>query len=176
MGMDVYGKAPIGEDGGYFRRNVWGWRPLADFCLQFCPEETAGCEHWHSNDGDGLDAAGAAALAIKLNALVEDGTAQAYVAMRDAEIARLPNLDCEFCDGTGVRTDGVGQKMRQPERMICAEDGFERDHPRFGEKGWCNGCNGRGWVRPMACNYGLDVEDIIEFAGFLEQCGGFEIC
>ena len=28
MGMDVYGRNPITEEGGYFRANCWAWRPI----------------------------------------------------------------------------------------------------------------------------------------------------
>ena len=52
MGMDVYGKAPTAEVGEYFRRNVWGWRPLWDMCLDLFPELTEKVEYGHSNDGD----------------------------------------------------------------------------------------------------------------------------
>jgi hypothetical protein len=66
MGFDVYGKAPTAREGEYFRRNVWGWPPLAYLVTTLCPDEAAACQRWYSNDGDGLDAAGAAALAAKL--------------------------------------------------------------------------------------------------------------
>ena len=65
MGMDIYGDAPTAPEGEYFRRNVSGWIPFAELVTTLCPDEAAPCRHWGSNDGDGLDAAGAAALAAK---------------------------------------------------------------------------------------------------------------
>ena len=32
MTMDVMGKHPTTEAGEYFRRSVWCWHPLAEFC------------------------------------------------------------------------------------------------------------------------------------------------
>ena len=59
MGMDVYGVDPTTEDGAYFRRNVWGWRPL--WTLVECIAEDVEFEaiadvSGHFNDGDGLGA------------------------------------------------------------------------------------------------------------------------
>lgn len=176
MGMDVYGKNPTSETGGYFRRNVWGWRPLADLILGLCPEEAADCKYWHSNDGDGLDAAGSVKLADELQRLVDSGDVAAWCQFRAASLAGLPDERCDLCGGTGVRTDGVGQQMRQPERVIGPEWNHKPDHPRFGEKGWCNGCDGRGRNRPLACSYHVDPDDVAEFIAFLRDCGGFEIC
>lgn len=60
MGMDVYGNHPTGKTGEYFRNNVWWWRPLAVYCCQVAPDITAHCEHWQSNDSDGLNTGDAA--------------------------------------------------------------------------------------------------------------------
>jgi len=70
MGMDVYGNAPTQKEGEYFRNNIWWWHPLADYIELVAPDEAAACEHWHSNDGDGLDTGiGAADLMDRLGAV-----------------------------------------------------------------------------------------------------------
>ena len=66
MGMDICGRKPTGERGEYFRNNVWWWHPLADYCITVAPDVCAPCKAWHYNEGDGLDAAGAVALADAL--------------------------------------------------------------------------------------------------------------
>src|SRR6476660_3388037 len=38
MGIDVVGKAPLGEQGKDFGTTVWWWRPLADYCRDVAPE------------------------------------------------------------------------------------------------------------------------------------------
>lgn len=76
--MDIYGRNPTGENGNYFRRNPWGWRPLADYCIQVAPDICAPCKSWHTNDGDGLDADGAAALATALQNEINENRTLAY--------------------------------------------------------------------------------------------------
>lgn len=171
MGMDVFGKKPTAEAGSYFRRNVWGWRPLADYCIGLAPDITAACRHWHTNDGDGLSAKASRTLAKRLRASLADGHAKAYIAIRDATLAAMTNEPCSLCAATGVRTDEVAHAAGMPRRVIVADG-----HPRHGETGWCNGCDGRGHVRPWATHYPLALGDIEAFAAFLEACGGFEIC
>ena len=165
MGMDVFGKAPATEDGEYFRRSVWGWRPLADFVCSLYPELTEACTYWQSNDGDGLDAAGSLALAEAIEADLANGTVAAYVATRDAALAALPMEPCEFCDGTGLRTDEVGRKY-----------GYDKPRDEATGRGGCNGCHGTGEREPWARAYPFEAQDAADFAQFLRASGGFEIC
>jgi hypothetical protein len=166
MGMDVYGK-----NGGYFRRNVWGWHPLAQMIQNIAPEVAKGCKHWHSNDCDGLDAAGAVALADILDAFVAEGGAKTYVEERRAQIASLPDEECKFCGGTGARTDPIAVERGMHETIVD-----EVGHPRFGQKGTCNACGSRGKARPSATYYDVDENDVREFSEFCRTSGGFEIC
>jgi hypothetical protein len=184
MGMDVYGNKPTSEVGEYFRRSVWGWHPLAEVSEAICQHASRmdlfnQCSYWHSNDGDGLDADGAAALAALIRAAIESGFAKAYIDARDRQLNAIPLLDCDLCNGSGIRTDAIGVKMEQPLKVI-PEDAVhplsvDGAHPRAGETGWCNGCDGLGKRRPMSTWYILDMEDLTEWADFLEASGGFKI-
>lgn len=156
MGMDVYGKAPASEAGKYFRNNVWWWRPLAELCQLLAPEVCAGCTHWQSNDGDGLDADGAAALAAVLDARLADGTVARLLAERDKRLADAPDECCDLCEGKGVRSD-----------ELAVQNGWNKEP--------CNACNGKGAVRPFETWYPQDEDNVREFAAFLKACGGFEI-
>ena len=171
MGMDVYGKKPTAPEGEYFRRNVWGWHPLADLCLELAPETCAPCTDWHSNDGDGLDAEHAAMLGYRLDKLIEDGTVASYIAIRDAGLKALPLETCRLCAGTGVRSDQIGRKNGLHTQVID-----EPGHPRHGETGTCNGCHSRGVEPAWETHYHLAINDVREFALFLQACGGFQIC
>lgn len=51
----------------------------------------------------------------------------------------------------------------------------EKDHPRAGQTGWCNACNGVGSKRAWDSNYPFSVDNVREFAAFLIDSGGFEI-
>jgi hypothetical protein len=85
--MDVIGIKPVSDKGEYFRNSIWLWHPLASYCAQVAPAIAASCECWHTNDGDGLNAEDARALADALEAEVASGRCRAYAMMRDAESA-----------------------------------------------------------------------------------------
>lgn len=170
MGMDVYGRQPTTEKGKYFRNNIWWWRPLADMCLVMAPDICAPCTHWQSNDGDGLDADGAKALADVLEQRLKDGTVARYIAERDAYLEALPDEACQLCNGSGVRRDKLAEEAGMLKRVIN-----EPGHPRDGQVGWCNSCDGVGHKRPFETHYPADVENVEEFVGFLKDCGGFDI-
>jgi len=66
MSMAVCGNNPSSKASEYFEAAGRQWMPLVDISQQFAPEVCAACKYWRSNDGDGLDAAGARRLAIAL--------------------------------------------------------------------------------------------------------------
>jgi len=171
MGMDVYGKNPKSEKGTYFRRNVWGWRPLWDYCVDRY-EDLVGDVSGHYNDGDGLDDTGSLELAKRIKADLADGTAKTYITARNTHLSILPRETCELCKGTGIRTDKVGVENGMPERKLEPEMAILLGR----EQGWCNGCNGEGKKDSWETNYDLELDDLKEFAEFLADSGGFEIC
>jgi hypothetical protein len=38
MGMDVYGREPLNEEGMYFRASVWEWRPIMRLVRTLCAD------------------------------------------------------------------------------------------------------------------------------------------
>lgn len=160
MGMDVYGKQPTAKGGEYFRNNVWWWRPLAEYACEVAPRETAGCTYWQSNDGEGLDAAGSAALADALQAEIDSGRCAAHALKRKSAIEMMADEPCWLCEGTGTRGAAPALGAGDP-----AHGGIR-----------CNGCDGRGFVRPDAASYPFSVENVQKFVAFLRASGGFEIC
>ena len=74
MGMDVYGLNPTAQVGKLFCISHHGWSLLATLCKTFAPEESKLCQHWYSNDGDGLNAEQSARLAQRLEAALGDGS------------------------------------------------------------------------------------------------------
>lgn len=172
MGMDVYGKNPKSEKGRYFRRNVWGWHPLWGYVEDVHPEIAELVQYAHSNDGDGLNATKAAELARLLIDDFESGAATQYVADRNKALSELPLEECNLCGSTGIRADDIGVQSGQPEKVLSPEVAIILGR----DKGWCNGCEGSGKKEPWETNYYLDEDDVVEFAEFLKDCGGFEIC
>lgn len=156
MGMDVYGKAATSEAGEYFRRNVWGWRPLWTYIEEQHGDLARSVEYGYSNDGDGLEAEDSIELARRLRDDLLDGTTEEYVLARNLLLSAMPDIPCEICDGSGQRPDGL--------------------HDVEWKQAGCNGCGGTGTTRPWDTWYDLEVDDIREFADFLESCGGFAIC
>ena len=176
MGIDVFGNNPTAECGEHYRRNWWGWRPLADLVCTLEPELTSACMSWQDNDGDGLDTATSIELAKALKASIASGRARRLIKAREKTVSAMPNNPCQSCEGTGIRCDDVGQAHGFPNRMIGTDTEATPKHPRYGQTGWCNGCNGRGHNPPSAAHYHVTIADVREFANFLAACGGFEIC
>lgn len=172
MGMDVYGKNPKSDAGEYFRRNVWGWHPLWEYVENKHPEIANLVEHAHTNDGDGLNATKSKKLAQLLFADLASGAVDEYVSERNKALSELPFHTCDNCEGTGIRTDEVGKNAGMPEKEL--EPDVQIIVGR--EKGWCNSCQGIGKREDFATWYYLEVEDVKDFAEFLQDCGGFEIC
>lgn len=171
MGMDVFGKEPITETGEYFRNNVWWWRGLWDYCVKVAPEL---CDNvsGQTNDGDGLDADGAIALAEKLQEQIDEGFTAKYEHDYNAWRASLPRVKCNICDGTGIRTDEVGIENGMPMKELAIEVQIltGRIH------GWCNGCDGEGDKESFEASYPFSTENVQQFANFLTDSGGFSIC
>jgi len=167
MGMDVIGK----REGSYFRNNVWWWRPLWIFCETIAPRLSNKVKHGQSNDGDGLNDDIGKALAKLLQQSLSDGTCQRYETEYNAWKASLPRHTCKYCTGTGIRTDEIGTKHEMPNKELDIEIAQKLGRTQ----GWCNGCNGEGTTADHQTWYYFSVENVQEFAEFLETCEGFSI-
>ena len=176
MGMDVMGISPTKKCGEYFRANIWWWSPLWDYCDQVAPEICGQVEHAYSNDGDGLDEHDSKALATALLKEHKAGNTQKYQDERDAELKALPDLECNYCNGTGKRTwhsddkgkkekDFGGEPLTTDELKIYTKSDVRQ----------CNGCSGKGTRRPWGSDYGFDADFVKQFATFLRYSGGFSI-
>jgi hypothetical protein len=157
MGMDVSGRKPTGERGEYFRSSVWWWHPLADYCQQVAPEIPRACQTWHTNDGDGLDAAGAFALAEALEKDIKAKRTDAYARRYASELQMMPNAPCDWCAGTGVRTLVLHRGTGDPKEVKCSR------------------CQGVAYVRPWESLGRFSTECVAAFAAFLRESGGFVI-
>ena len=171
MGMDVYGNKPINKTGEYFRASVWTWRPLWEFCNEnFLVANKVDAGQF--NNGDGLNAKDAEVLARQLREALANGSVQNYIDERNEYLANLERPTCEWCAGTGIRTDEVGTQMGMPERELDSEMASLTGRT----KGWCNGCSGEGKTEHWDTNYQLHLETVKHFAEFIENSGGFRIC
>lgn len=171
MGMDVYGLEPQTDAGEYFRNNVWYWRPLWSYCLKV-GDAFLDPEVGHDNSGDSVSADQAMLLAEMLKAEIESGRTAEYKRNYDAHLASLPRSECQYCEGTGIRSDGVGVNHGMPDRVLEHDLAIMLGRTT----GWCNACNGEGKVDAFETNYPFDVNNVIEFAEFCAESGGFQIC
>lgn len=171
MGMDVIGKNAVSETGEYFRRNVWGWRPLWQYVEIMHEQFAEKVEYGQTNDGDGLNAEDSQALARRLQKDLDTKITSLYIKKRNSWLADLPREDCDICNNTGIRSDDLGRQMGMHDKELPPEVQTltSRTH------GWCNGCNGIGSRENWELSYSLDESDIKSFAEFLQDCGGFEI-
>ena len=172
MGMDVIGVNAKSDTGSYFRNNVWSWRPLAGFIQETYPEIASQCEYWNSNDGDGLDGKLSVALGKKIHQDIDNGTVKAWRDNYYAELEKLEREVCNCCDGTGIRTDAVGEEQDMPRKELPVETQIATGRTH----GTCNACYGIGTKEAWAMSYPFDVQNVQNFADFLLDCGGFQIC
>ena len=153
MGVDVYG---VKNEKAYFQRNWWGWRPLANFCLNvgegLIQEDEA--TDWHNNNERGLDEKRALELADRLQTILDSGRAAEDIEKYKQWQAALPMEPCKYCNTTGTRHDLA-------------------DHPGGVE---CNACHGKGEEKSFQTAYWIEENDIVEFVQFLRVSGGFRIC
>lgn len=154
MGMDVFGKAPTRKEGEYFGSPVSSWRPLWHFCEMIAPDIIPHNNLGHSNEGWGLNARGASALAKRLARALAAGDAAQYERAHEAALAALPLVPCTTCDGTGKRAEPP------------------QTGPGFLH---CNGCDGKGGTPHFITHYHFSTELLGEFEMFLRHCGGFKI-
>jgi hypothetical protein len=150
MGFDVGGVAPRSEMGKCFSRNAFWWSPLWSFCVHVAPDIIPEDNGGYFNQGWGLDAAGAIALAGRLKEALDDGYVAEYEVLRQATLDALPDEPCDHCDSTGKRTWSYGERI-------------------------CLNCKGTGIMRPFVTLSPFSEENVRDFAAFLRDCGGFEI-
>jgi hypothetical protein len=86
MSMDVHGQKPKSPTGKYFGRNSWDWNPLAAYVRVAAPDIAWHSDGWHLNEGAGLSAEYAEALAERLQAALSSGATATYVSERDASL------------------------------------------------------------------------------------------
>lgn len=165
MGMDVYGVKPKTSKGEYFRNNVWWWHPLWTYCCYTCPELTNKVESGHDNSGDGLDAVDSRRLGFLIQESITTGAAQKYVDEYNKDTATLPDEPC-FC----VKESLMDIFTISEDIPFPKSSGNKKPNPE------CHTCKGSGMQRNWNANYYINVENIQNFAEFLIDCGGFQIC
>ncbi len=160
MSFDCIGLKPVNATGESFRCSSWIWRPLWEYVCKLAPELISADLHksGHYNDGARVDANSSHEIAAILKRELESGRTLIEANDYAARQAGTPDIDCDLCDGTGIRTD----------RRLVNWRGTNEPRP-------CNGCNGLGHRRPYSTYYPFEGATVARFREFLIHCGGFEI-
>ncbi|MBU6231370.1 hypothetical protein KGP36_01775 [Patescibacteria group bacterium] len=75
---------------------------------------------------------------------------------------------CSQCGGTGIRTD----RPEMVSKVIEGVDSFGEErvnHPRLGQTGWCNGCDGRGTRSVWPTNFQRYPGDVMQISKLPKQ-------
>jgi len=87
---------------------------LVELITTLCPQETSPCEHWDTDDGDGLNSAQALALADALERKIQSG--DVAVALRDP----ATTMPAESPVGATIQAwfESQGVTVRRVERSV----------------------------------------------------------
>ena len=161
--LDEYEKEVVGD---YFRSNVWWWRPLANYVIQFtgCIDESDQVA-WSENGGHEVDDQTAKQIHNQLMVLIESGHTKKFE--DDYEKERLK---------AEKHNDKVEKELSEFERDVCyrldKKNLAPNDFPKSDKDKWDKIWNKRKWN----ASYPFSVENVKEFAEFCRFSGGFKIC
>lgn len=172
MGMDLFGIKPSSEKGIYYRSNVWYWNPLWTYVIVHHQSLLPGdSTEGFYNQGYELDEFQAFALGTELLADFHNGIIAAYQIEFNTMKSEADLLECEFCNGTGIRTDPIGvangflDRELDPAMQIIVGRQY----------GTCNACSGFGKRESNISSYVFDLENVRNFGLFSISSGGFSI-
>ena len=152
--------------GVYFRRSVWGWRPLWECVNQFTDALTdKDFKHGCFNDGHMIPKDVAVQVAADLTEALETGKVATYLKERTERIDGIPDRTCERGKGSG----------REPAKLEVLEG--QAMQGLFGVRPEpCRSCNGSGKQQSWESMYGMEEQCVEEFRTFCAESGGFKIC
>ena len=152
--------------GDYFRSNVWWWRPLAGYVIQYTGcinEEDA--EKWSYNDGHEVDEETAIQISNQLNALIKQGHTKAYEKGYEDERKKEEKHNDKVEKELEKFCQSVKDKLGKAD--LAPADFPKEDHDEW-ERIYRK--------RKSGASYPFSVKVVKEFADFCKHSGGFRIC
>jgi len=148
------------KKGEYYRNNVWGWRPLAQYIIEHtnCVSEKD-AERWAYNDGHEVTEQEAKAIAKQLKHLIKKGHTQKHYEEYEKERKKAETYN-----------EKVQKQLKAFEERV-GKDKAPNDYSKEDKKKWDSIWEKRLW----SANYPFSVENVKEFAEFCEDSGGFTI-
>jgi len=150
--------------GYYFRNNVWWWRPLADYIIEFtgCVEEEH-VDSWHENGGFRVKDTDAIEIAKQLKYLIATGHTKKYAEMYMENYKKAEKHNEEV----DKELSAFSEEMKKKHGDIVP-----RDYPKEDKEKWDAIYN----KTDRSGMYPFSVDNVQYFAEFAEQSGGFKIC
>jgi len=161
--LDEYEKEVVGD---YFRSNVWWWRPLAGYVIQYTgciSEEDA--EKWSYNDGHEVDDETAQQIHNQLQVLIESGHTQKFADDYEKERQKMEKHNDKVEKELKKFCESVEKKLGKTN--LAPADFPKEDHDEW-ERIYHK--------RKSGGSYPFSVEHVKEFAEFCRYSGGFRIC
>ena len=152
--------------GDYFRNNVWWWRPLAGYVIQYtgCVSEND-AQMWSENSGHEVDDETAKQIHNQLQVLIESGHTKKFE--DDYEKERLK---------AEKHNDKVEKELekfcKSVEKKLGKTNLAPNDFPKADKEKWDEIYDKKLWN----ASYPFSVENVKEFAEFCRFSGGFKIC
>jgi Asp-tRNA(Asn)/Glu-tRNA(Gln) amidotransferase A subunit family amidase len=152
--------------GDYFRSNVWWWRPLAGYVIQYtgCINEDD-AEKWSYNDGHEVDDETAQQIHNQLQVLIESGHTQKFADDYEKERQKMEK-----------HNDKVEKELKKfcksVEKKLGKTNLAPADFPKDDHDEWERIYH----KRKSGGSYPFSVEHVKEFAEFCRYSGGFRIC
>ena len=149
MGMDIYGK----NDTGYFRANLWGWRPIHAISAAAIDKYALNMNThgWGYNDGNGLE------------------TKEECNILADAIVDMVKDLKYEetiyLCLGMWCTAEG----------SFLSEEETKELNEQYPPNTIINSAVVTSKGTLAEPSHSTSVERLDEWVGFLRECQGFEI-
>ena len=152
------------QSGTYFRNNVWCWRPLAHYVLEetkVIPEDRK--ESWGYNDCSEVSKEEAEMIAKQLRYLIKTGHTKRYSANWEARRKTLEVHNDKVEKELEEHCQEVYKKLG---KTVAPKDFPKKDHDKW-ERIYKK--------RNSDASYPFSIENVLEFAEFCENSGGFSI-
>lgn len=152
--------------GDYFRANVWYWRPIADYVINYtdCIAEED-IKYWHENGGHEVDEETAIQISNQLNALIKQGHTKAYEKGYEDERKKEEKHNDKVEKELEKFCQSVKDKLGKAD--LAPADFPKEDHDEW-ERIYRK--------RKSGASYPFSVKVVKEFADFCKHSGGFRIC
>ena len=153
------------QSGTYFRNNVWWWRPLADYVLEYTkviPEDRKEC--WGYNDCCIINQKEAEMISQQLDHLIKSGHCKAYADQfeKNRKIIEKHNDKIE---------KQLDKFCKEVEKKLGKSNLAPNEFPTEEKKKWDKIYNKKNFNG----NYPFSVDNVKEFSEFCKNSGGFTI-